>query len=421
MIAPLALVCLFVVAEEWEVPPDQPLVMHAAALDRELDGAIDAALELLRAAQQLAPAEPIIAFDLARVALENDSPRFDADVAPFLALVPESDDARLLRAYILTRQGLRQAAREQLASFSGSFADPTELLRLRDLVAGEGAAAPARLVAGSLRVGLEGDSNVTVVPDSPQREEGIRLAMQGQLAVVPLRAPTELTLQAVLRYGPHLGNREVLSTFDVASATALVRARRGLGATRLTAQLSGNEVVIDTFAQQFMRDLFGDLELRWSAGALELGLFGRGGYRDFSAFNLERDPDDRDGARYSAGALVDGSAGRWGFGAQASFEAAHTDGRRQRELGAELGLYGRWSTWPWQLRLTVNHALRVFGQSRDDGTMRVDNRLTSSLGCSRMVHQRLGVFAAVTWVRNFSTLALDYDRVLGQLGVVSQW
>ncbi len=408
-------------AAEWEVPMTSPLAMHAAALDRELDGEPHRALLLLRGAQRLAPQESMIAFDLARIALESDSVTLDADVAPFLATEPDSRDARVLRAYILAHQGLRQAASEQLTALLVGTGELGEATRLRELIRQDATAAPTRLLSGSLRLGIEGDSNVTVVPDTPRRQEGLRQATQGSITLVPSRGPSELLANVTLRYAPHLNRREVLSEFDIGSVTALLRGRRSLGATLLTVQLSGNAIVIEKLDRPFMRDLFAELELRRPFDRAHVGLFARGGYRDFGAFNPEADPDDRDGARYSLGGLWDWSAGRLNLGLEGSFEGANTDGRQQREAGTELGAFGGWNALPWQLRMSVNHALRYFASSRLGNDARMDNRVTTSLSLHRVLSAHLGAFAAIMWVKNISSQGFGYDRALLQTGVVSQW
>jgi len=412
-------------APEWDIPLDEPVVMHAAALDLELDGNIERALELLRAALELAPDEPMIAFDLARIAVEEDSDRFDDDVDAFMELEPDNDDARMLRAYILVRQGERQSAREQLNAMLTASPELGEATRLRDFVIHADAAAPTRWLAASLRVGVEADTNVTVVPDVATYEEGVRVATQANVTVVPVRVPTELTVSLALKYAPHLNNRDVLEHFDIISAVGLVRARQKLGSLVLTAQLSGNEVAIGPKPEQFMKDLFGDIELRYPMDALQIAVFGRGGYRDFSPgspelFNPEGEVYDRDGWRTSLGILGDWSRGKVTVGARASFEAAETDGRWQRERGAEVGLYMRWRPFPWRAQAGVNWALRNFPTTGGQ-TTRMDNRFTSSLSCSRMLHDNLGTFGSVMWIKNLSSQGFDYDRVLAQVGVLAQW
>jgi hypothetical protein len=81
----------------------------------------------------------------------------------------------------------------------------------------------------------------------------------------------------------------------------------------------------------------------------------------------------------------------------------------------------RWSSFPFQARLAVNHALRRFPQSERDGAARLDNRVTSSVGFNWMLHEHLGVFAAVVWVKNLSNQDYGYDRLLAQLGVMTPW
>ncbi len=404
------------------------MVMHAAALDHELDGEIERAFELLRAAIKLVPDDPMIAFDLARLALEQGSNQFDDDVESFMGIEPKNDDARVLRAHVLVRQGERLAAREQLDAMMVHSPDLGEATRLRDFLVQAGTQTPTHWYAANLQVGVETDTNVTVAPDALAGEEGVgvRLATQGGLTLVPVRGDTELTVNGVFKYAPHLNNREDFATFDVASAAALARLRRVLGPVILTAQVSGNEVTIDSFQTQFMRDLFGDFELRYPTNSVQLAVFGRGGYRDFAsisdgAFNPEGDRDDRDGTRYSAGGSLDWQRGQLGVSSQISFEGASTDGKNQDEYGLELGVHLRWRPLPWQARLGVNYALRRFPESMSDGDSRMDNRFTASLHCSRVLHEHLAAFASVVWVKNLSNHEYDYNRLLMQLGVMAQW
>ena len=174
MLPTVLLCCLAVSADaEWEVPLDAPMVMHAAALDHELDGEIERAFELLRAAIKLVPDDPMIAFDLARLALEQGSNQFDDDVESFMGIEPKNDDARVLRAHVLVRQGERLAAREQLDAMMVHSPDLGEATRLRDFLVQAGTQTPTHWYAANLQVGVETDTNVTVAPDALAGEEGV--------------------------------------------------------------------------------------------------------------------------------------------------------------------------------------------------------------------------------------------------------
>ena len=92
---------------------DDPVLLHAQALLAEIDGDRSTSLALLKHAQELAPGDPEIAFDRARIAYDARSPNLAEEARALLALdlslAPPSErkDARLLRSYILLRLGKR--------------------------------------------------------------------------------------------------------------------------------------------------------------------------------------------------------------------------------------------------------------------------------------------------------------------------
>src|SRR5262249_45300620 len=94
-------------------------VLHAEALLAEMDGDPGHALELLRDAARSDPTSRAVAFDRARISSTYLDPTA-SDLDPFVALVPETDDERALRVYLLAdRDDLDGAAALALTSIPG--------------------------------------------------------------------------------------------------------------------------------------------------------------------------------------------------------------------------------------------------------------------------------------------------------------
>jgi hypothetical protein len=154
---------------------------------------------------------------------------------------------------------------------------------------------------------------------------------------------------------------------------------------------------------------------------VELGVYGRGGYRDFREGNDEDGDLDRDGAQLGGGLVLKWKGGGgWSADARAGYQAELAEGDVMKERGPEARLAVRWRWRQLGVRALLNYVMRDYPE-RAAVIERTDQRITPRLDVRYGINDWLGVRASWALTRNLSQDAYDYTRHLAQLGVEATW
>ncbi|MBI3178496.1 MAG: hypothetical protein HYZ27_02470, partial [Deltaproteobacteria bacterium] len=407
-------------AEEWMLETADPLVLHAEALALRLDGKLAEARQTLRRALALLPQSDLIAFDLAKLALSGANDAFDSDVAPFLDRAPATPDAHLLRAHILLRRGNRGEAATHLRATLDQRGDSVEALRLQHILAPVAAAPAAPTWSFRVGTGAQADSNVAVLPeDVPGPGTGVRAVFDGSATVRPVRGPVGLEATARANMASQLNDRDdamIDPLADIGTAALSARVNTKLGATSFTGELGGSQVMLDRFAETFMRDAGARLEIK-AALPVELGAYAGGAWRDFAFANSEDSAADRDGPRVEGGLLVGQKLGPTRARARVGAQAELAQGSDQKEWGpqADLSLAVRAG------ELSVDVAFAYHMRDYFDATLeRREHRLTPGLRLAYSFTDLLGAYASYTLMKSLSE-NYPFTRHLGAAGVFATW
>jgi hypothetical protein len=181
------------------------------------------------------------------------------------------------------------------------------------------------------------------------------------------------------------------------------------------------EVFLDSFSDHFMQDFAGQMTARMRFEAMELGVYGRGGYRDFVERNDEGGDLDRDGPQLGGGLVLKWKGGGgWSADVRAGYQGELTDGDAMKERGPEARLALRWRWRDLGARLVVNYVMRDYTERSSD-MERTDQRVTPQLDVRYGFTDWLAVRGSYALTRNMSQDAYDYIRHLAQLGVEATW
>jgi hypothetical protein len=406
---------------------EDAIYLHAACLEAELDQRMEDALRLCRLASESDPSDDVIAFDLARLAFENNSATLAQDATAFLLLPPASPDAHLLRAYILAGRGERTQAAEHVAEVLDLRPGDGEALKLQALVG----IAPRRpkkqdgpsALSLRLRTGIQYDTNVTVLPeDKPAQRKGTRSMTDGGIMLAGSPGGKPLVGGVFFSLGAHLTARDVLATFDSASAMAFGQVGGKLLFFDYSFQLNGLMVLIDAIDNQsvFMRGagLQAGLDLRLGK-AFKAGAYASAGLRDFDFQNADDTGNDRDGQQVQLGAkgLCRMPASlRLGWKVNAGIENAQGALQKVRTGRAELSV--AYPLDPIEVEAALSYNYRNYFENPNG---RRDNRLTPSIKATVLITPALGAQISYSYVRNKSIDQFQYQRQLAQLGVEAKW
>jgi hypothetical protein len=412
------LLCLLGAIDQSELLRD-PVYRHGLALAAELDGDIDEAMGLLRAALADTPDDLAIAFDLARMHFDSGKGT-EADVEPFLDLPANSADSHLLRAYLHQRRGLLDRARADVVA--ALYLEPAHG-EAQALAQKLGTAAPtARWWNASLGVSGQYDSNVTVLPeDSPSREAGGRLVVDGLVGARGRARTIDSFALFAVQQSLHGSPRDKLALYDSTLVSVSVGGAADVGPARLKLALAAAEVVIDDLAARFMDDVSASTETSLRLGPASAGVFARGGLRTFHTGNPEGEPGDRDGPRVDAGALVRGSLGPLRGELQGGWQGEFTEGSEQRERGwlGALRVQAKWQALAG--RLALEYADRRYPDSAVVAGGRHDRRLSGALDLAYEISSTYRVTAGYVYAKNKSNTPYAYRRNLATLGVEASW
>jgi len=366
-------------------------VLHARALLSEDDGDKALALILLRQAHREDPSSELIAFDLARLALEDRHPA-NEDLQPLLGMQLHFEASRRLKVYALLAAGRGNEASRALAA---ARFDAEEDAELRALLA---EANTGRRLALDARVGAERDSNVTLLPDSEGAQEaGTRLVLDSTLGWQPVDI---LELGVVAQLARHVNDRDALEDYDYGIASAVASLGDTVGPLALTADLSGTIVTSSLVNEVFTSEGTARVDLQLDAIPLRPGIYARGGVRNYAAGNLEDEPFDRDAKLYGGGVVSDDRVGRWSYLARGGYIAERAQGLEQRQRGIEASAYGRGRVGDFELTAAVSFTRRWY----DDATTgRVDTRLSPSVDLAYDFSKHFGVAAGYAFTHNGST------------------
>lgn len=416
-----------------------PIIMHAEALEAELDQETSRALDKLREANALLPTDETIAFDLARVSFEAKNPKLAQDVRPFLAMDPSTPDANLLRAYLHLAQGDEANAATYVGRVLQDRPSDPEALQLHALVGG----GPARGTKGAflsarVQTACAFDSNVTVLPETETTHvSALRTSIGGDLfGGFPL-GPLKLEVGGGFQLGAHVTERTQVDQYDAASARVFVSSRYVSDAMVLSLEFNDTNVFTDLVASHFMHTYGGRLEARFLVGPVRLGLYGQGGFRDFIHGNLERvpgskGPEDRDGPRFEGGPVVTWRSGSLSLRFHAGAQAELAEGKNQRERGGVAGLLFRWHLDPITAGMGIAYEYRDYPENLLEDTApgaattatakhRVDQRLTPMVRGSWAMSKMFRLNVSYGLTRNISEDRFGYMRHLGQLGLEARW
>lgn len=402
-------------------PRERAALLHADALEAELDGDVEQALRMLRTAHRLAPEDEMVAYDLARLAYETQSVSLIDDTDGFLRLQPTTPDSSLLRAYLWVERGDKKAALEQVNRVLALRPADTEAIGLRRLIAPpKSATATGARFAGRVRTAAEVDSNVTVTPeDQPTNLVGIRALVDGGLlysiASQRWRADAGLFFSA----GAHLRDRADLSLYDSGAAVGLLSGSYQLGAVLTRLDLSATEVLIDTFQAEFMREYRAGLETQYRLGAWSIGLYGAAGMRDFITGNAEGDDTDRDGLRVDAGALVQWKQSNLALIVRSGYLREGAEGSSQRQQGGRADVRVLFQRKPFLVVVGTTYEYRDFFLT--ESPRRTDHRIIPSAKIAFLITDALSIVGNYVFTRNQSQKAFRYQRHVGQLGVEARW
>lgn len=357
-------------------------VLHARALLAEDDGNAAEALALLRQAAAADPTSEVIAYDRARLALESD--------------VTDPKDLEPLTTMTLHFEASRQLARD-----------------LNDVFAGSG---PRKLTA-TASLGVEQDSNVTLLPDAELDHSAAARAVLD--ATLSYRPTQYLELSFIGQLGYHLDDRDDVALYDFGVMSALVVATGTFGSVSANADISGTVVTDSFLAETFSRDAIARLDLQLNDVPLHPGLYGRLGLRDFAAGNLEDAIYDRDTELFGAGIVSDWRSGKWSYLARAGVLAEPADGPQQRQRGVDASAIVRFRLQPLTFAGTLAATRRIYYDSTTD---RRDTRFTPGLDVTWAMTETFGVVGGYTFTGNASTSdSYSYVRHLFRLALTGSF
>ncbi|MEO0459432.1 MAG: tetratricopeptide repeat protein [Myxococcota bacterium] len=440
--------------------PEAPVVtdayeLHARAMEAELDGDRQAAIQLLRQAAERAPDDELIFFDLARLLSEDESPEGRGELDAFLRSEPDSLDARLLQVYLHLETGSLDKARLRARQAAAAFPDSVEANDLNTRLAPSvRATAPAPAaknraprIAARVLGGSQYDSNVLVVPDQRASDvDAFRALVDGEVLLRLLQGEKNVQLRGGVNVGPHLTDDDTITAFDVFAGRAGLSAFGANDKIAWSAGARTDTLYIDRDALDlFLFSGTVDTSVRYLFGRLKLGAAIRGSVRDFSQGNVEDSVNDRDGFRTEATAIATYATSRWAVFGRAGYQGEHTDGVQQTENGSIAGVSGRWYLGSLSVDLGLNHEFRSYVAKQLD---RVDHRVTASLGLRVPLNDVLALTASAAWIENISSIDpsegfvvslsdasaselspadvedsfdFDYTRQLVSLGVEARW
>jgi hypothetical protein len=413
---------------------DDPVVLHAQGIGLVFDKQPERGLALMRRAHELAPANELMAFDLARMAREHGGK--DEDQRAVLAVEATTVSTRLLQAYVLLDAGDSDGAAVRLEAALQQEPEHREAAELLQILRPEAtsettaglqiqrkvAKREASRFTGRVRTSAVVDSNVTVLPeDAPSQVTGYRAQVDAAALFNLARGDFSADAGAALLYAPHLNERDELGLYDMFAIVGLVTLEHTHRVLVWDLDATVREVFLDSFADHFMQDFSGQMTARMRFEAMELGLYGRGGYRDFIERNPEDESLDRDGIQVGGGLVLKWKGGGgWSADVRAGYQAELTDGDDMKEGGPEARVALRWRWRQLGVRLLLNYVMRDYGE-RAAAIERTDQRITPQLDVRYGFTDWLAVRAGYALTRNLSQDAYDYTRHLGQLGVEATW
>ena len=374
-------------------------VLQARASLAETDGDSAGALELLREAHAADPGSELIAYDLARLALEQERPRPE-DLAPLLAMDLQFVASRRLKVYALLATGRDAEAARALSAASFEGDEANELAALLD----KGGRRSFVLDAG---LAAERDSNVTLLPDSDgARDAGTRVVLDTTLGYSPISA---LEVGLVGQLGRHLDNRDVLADYDFGIFGGMLAANGGAGPVELDFDVAATVVTTRLVSEVFTRELATQLDAQLAVPARP-GLYARAALRDFVANNLEDLSFDRDAKVFGLGVLSADRFGRFRYVARAGFVAEDAQGSEYRQRGFEARgmVTARWGDFEVVTGLAATHRSYF-----DATTGRRDTRIVPSLDARYALLSWLEAGLGYVYTSNGSTSdQFRYDRHL---------
>ncbi len=379
-------------------------VLHARALLSEDDGDKTKALALLRQAQHEDPSSELIAFDLARLALEDAHPAAE-DLQPLIDMPLHFEASRRLKVYALIAAGRGGDAARALdaARFDAEEGD-----ELRALLAEADA---SKRLALDAHFGAERDTNVTLLPDSEgARDAGTRLVLDSTLGWQPIDM---LEVGVVAQLARHLNDREALEDYDYGIASLVASVGDTVGPVALTADVSGTIVTTSLVSNVFTTEAMTRLDAQLDRVPLRPGIYARGGVRNYATGNLEDVIFDRDARIYGGGVVSDDRFGRWSYLVRSGYIAELADGAQQRQRGVEANAYGRSRFGDFELTAALAFTRRWY---YDSTTGRRDTRLSPSIDLAYAIAKHFGAAVGYAFTHNGSTADnFRYDRHIVRL------
>ena len=419
--------------EEWEMSTYDPEVLQAEARLAEFDGQPDQALAFLRKAHAITPEDTTVTFDLARVSFESNSPQMAEDAAALLAMEREHAEPRLLASYILSRLGRREEAAIELHAAEELRAKAGEGTGLRQAVA---AATPPRtipLFGASLRLGVQADSNISVLPeDAPSHDQGFRGLVAGSVILRPGSAKSGVDIGGDFSLLPHLNDRARLDTYDVGSVRVSLSPYTRAGQWRIRGRAWGAMTLIDAFSTRFMQEAAASLTALRKVRRWTLGAYAQTGFRDFVGAGDTENPEgqdgDRDGLKVEAGFTSRGRLGRVSASFRLGYQSELAQGVAQREQGTVLSTSASIPLAKgFRLMAALQHVWRHYGEGREPSGVgaprrdRIEHRITPSLSMRYAVNKNMAFLASYAFTKNLSNSDFEYNRQMGTLAMEATW
>jgi hypothetical protein len=381
-------------------------VLHARALLADDDGDRAKALELIREAHAADANSELITYDLARIALENGHPD-DKDLAPLLTAQLHFEASRRLAVYALLEQGRSEDAEKAMAA---ARFDSDEEKELRDLLS---LARPSTFALDA-DVGIERDTNVTLLPDSEgSHTAGTRAVLNSTAAWRPNK---HFELGVVGQLGYHFNDRDTLASYDYGVLSAVATVTGDAGPVSLTGDLTSTVVTSDFLSDVFSADFSGRLAGQLGKVRGRPGMYARAGARNYVTGNSEGDGFDRDAALYGAGLVSDDAIGNWSYLVRAGALLEDAQGSEYKVRGLEAYGFVRYRISSLLLAATVGATRRDYYTS---STGRMDTRLTPSFDATYNFTSWIGATAGYAYTHNGSTSNdFRYDRHILRLAVM---